>query len=225
MLSRLSTMFKARPRTWVSFTLMLLVGALLPGAVTWGHRIVLAWDAGAILYLALVLHLALRETPDDLRHRAENDDDGAGLILFMTCAAAMVSLGAIAYEAATASEHDNSAARLAVGGATIVLSWLMVQSSFAVHYAHMHYDSVLNENRPGLRFPSARDDGEDAYEPDYWDFFYFAANLGAASQTSDVMIVSRRLRHLALAHTLLSFLFNTMILSLGVNLAASVISG
>ena len=49
---------------------------------------------------------------------------------------------------------------------------------------------------------------------------YFSFNLGAAAQTSDVVIVSKRMRRLALAHTVLAFLFNTTILALAVNVGA-----
>ncbi len=66
-------------------------------------------------------------------------------------------------------------------------------------------------------------DSENADEPDYWDFLYFAANLGAAAQTSDVMITSPSMRRLVLGHTILSFLFNTTILALAVNVGAGLL--
>ena len=68
----------------------------------------------------------------------------------------------------------------------------------------------------GLAFPH-----EDA--PDYGDFLYFSFTIGAASQTSDVTILSRRMRRLVLAHTILAFLFNTTILALAINVGAGLI--
>ena len=67
---------------------------------------------------------------------------------------------------------------------------------------------------PALTFPG---DGR----PDYWDFFYFATSFGAASQTSDVAINSKPMRRLATLHAIVSFFFNTMVLALTINLAAS----
>jgi uncharacterized membrane protein len=100
---------------------------------------------------------------------------------------------------------------------TIFSSWSFVHTSFAPHYAHEYYGEGANQRRGGLNFP-----GEEG-EPDYWDFLYFAANLGATGQTSDVTITSRGIRRVALAHTILAFLFNTTILALAVNIGASAI--
>jgi len=70
-----------------------------------------------------------------------------------------------------------------------------------------HGDAVLDGQdaeageRQGLAFPHKE-------KPDYWDFLYFSFNLGAAAQTSDVIIVSKRMHRLALAHTILAFAVN-----------------
>ena len=68
----------------------------------------------------------------------------------------------------------------------------------------------------GLLFPGA-------HPPDYWDFAYFALVLGMTFQVSDVQIASRKFRRLALLHGFLGFLFNTVILALSVNVAASLL--
>ncbi|MEJ0065556.1 MAG: DUF1345 domain-containing protein [Caulobacteraceae bacterium] len=68
-------------------------------------------------------------------------------------------------------------------------------------------------HRCGLEFP-------DDDEPDYWDFLYFSAGIGATSQTADVNIRSKELRRIATAHSLISFAFNTAILATMINLAA-----
>ena len=52
---------------------------------------------------------------------------------------------------------------------------------------------------------------------------YFSFSVGAASQTSDVDILSRPMRRLVLGHSILSFLFNTTILALVVNVGAGAI--
>ena len=53
--------------------------------------------------------------------------------------------------------------------------------------------------------------------PDYMDFAYFSFVIGMTFQVSDVRIISRRIRRLALLHGLLSFLFNTVIVALVIN--------
>jgi uncharacterized membrane protein len=74
--------------------------------------------------------------------------------------------------------------------------------------------------------PQASADGLDFLgdrNPDYWDFFYFATSFGAASQTSDISILTKPLRRLATLRAIISFFFNTAVLALTINLAASLI--
>ena len=114
--------------------------------------------------------------------------------------------------------HDvpsgDQAFHLLISGITILCSWFFVHTIWAVHYAHEFYGD--EGERRGLDFPK-----ED--EPDYWDFLYFSFNMGAAAQTSDVAVLSRNMRRLVLAHTILAFLFNTMIFALAVNVGASLL--
>jgi uncharacterized membrane protein len=94
----------------------------------------------------------------------------------------------------------------------------MTHASFAFRYAHEYYqtDSDSPGINGGLEFP-----GET--RPDYLDFLYFALVIGMTFQVSDVEISSRPLRRLAMVHGLLSFLFNTIIVALTVNLAAGML--
>ena len=48
--------------------------------------------------------------------------------------------------------------------------------------------------------------------------------IGMTFQVSDVSITSNRIRRLSLVHALLSFLFNTIILALAINLASGLVS-
>jgi uncharacterized membrane protein len=101
-----------------------------------------------------------------------------------------------------------------LAGATVLLSWLLAHSVFAVHYAHGYYKDLLEKRQRGLDFPGENDD------PDYWDFLYFSFVVGMTAQVSDVQVMTRGWRRLVLAHGILSFLFNTVILALSINLLA-----
>ena len=68
----------------------------------------------------------------------------------------------------------------------------------------------------GLEFPGEK-------QPDYLDFLYFSLVLGMTFQVSDVQITARKFRRLATLHGLLSFLFNTIILALTVNIAGGLL--
>ena len=97
---------------------------------------------------------------------------------------------------------------------TIMISWIVTQVAFALHYAHAYYRPDRAAIRAGLDFPECD-------QPDYWDFLYFSTSIGATSQTSNVSIKSRALRRLVTLHATVSFFFNTAVLALTVNIAAS----
>ena len=202
-----------------------LLGAALAGALVFGllpagwdvvSRYLVAWDIGVVIYLTAAAHLASRSGTDSIRRHARLEDVGALAVLMLTVVAALASLAAIAAELYGIHETRTSdlTFRLTVAGVTILCSWFFVHTIWAIHYAHEFYGD--EGERRGLDFPK-----EDS--PDYWDFLYFSFNMGAAAQTSDVTIVSRNMRRLVLAHTILAFLFNTMILALAVNVGASLI--
>ena len=119
-------------------------------------------------------------------------------------------------EAAKGAPHK--ALNLGLAAATIVISWTVTQVVFTLHYAHEYYRPTGGHetHAQGLDFRGDRN-------PDYWDFFYFATSFGAASQTSDVTILTKPLRRLATLHAIISFFFNTAVLALTINLAASLI--
>ncbi len=204
----------ARPRYATAFS----VGgaaALLPAAVTASQRFLLAFDVGAATWLVLVGVMVARSGRDDLQRRAD-EDAGAFALLALGSAACFASVVAIAAELHGLKDASGGTAglRIAVVIVTILLSWFFLHASFALHYAHDFYAGA--EDRRGLDFPGEPD-------PDYWDFAYFAFNLGAAAQTSDVAIRSRRTRRFVLAHTIIAFLFNTTILALAINVGASLL--
>lgn len=96
----------------------------------------------------------------------------------------------------------------------MVTSWTLLHTLFGLRYAHTFYgdsqQSGVHEHAGGLIFPGNR-------PPDYFDFAYFSFVVGMTCQVSDVQITSRRMRHLTLAHSVLSFGFNTIILALLIN--------
>jgi uncharacterized membrane protein len=207
---------RLRPRLLSSIAVALIMFALTP--VEWlpNSRLLVAWDSGVVFYLAVALSMAVRSGPGQMQQRASLEDERAVVILGLTVGAAVASLGAIAAE--LYGIHDSKAGqqafRLSIAAVTILCSWFFVHTIYAIHYAHEYYGDA--GERQGLTFPQ-RD------KPDYWDFLYFSFNLGAAAQTSDVVIVSKRMRRLVLAHTILSFLFNTTVLALAVNVGAGLI--
>ncbi|MEE1612936.1 DUF1345 domain-containing protein [Microvirga sp. CF3016] len=207
---------RLRPRLLGSALATLLVFAVLPSSWPVNSRMLVAWDIGVACYLLLAWTMALRSSTAQMQERAAQEDESAVVVLALTLAASVASLAAIAVELTNiqANRPDQQGFHLTIAGLTILCSWFFVHTIYAIHYAHEYYGD--KGERQGLSFPGKG-------QPDYWDFLYFSFNLGAAAQTSDVVIVSKRMRRLALAHTILSFLFNTTILALAVNVGAGLL--
>jgi uncharacterized membrane protein len=204
----------ARPRTFIAFVVGVLLFVLLPTPLRLVTRILIGWDSFALLYLVLVYAMMLGSGQRFIRYRAVIQDDGRFLILMLTGLGAFASIAAIVFELG-ASHHG--AAPLALATATIALSWALVHTAFALHYAHEYYRG----SKPGgLQFPS----GDTHDHADYWDFVYFSFVIGMTAQVSDVGITDKIIRRTATVHGIISFVYNTALVALMVNIAASAIS-
>jgi uncharacterized membrane protein len=172
----------------------------------------------AAIYLIFALHLMLTCKADHIRASAAREDNSWMVILVIILLAIAASFVAIVGLLAASKEAPYRTLNLGLAAATLLLSWTLTQVIFTLHYAHEYYrpGGGANAFAEGLDFRGDKN-------PDYWDFFYFATSFGAASQTSDVSILTKPLRRLATLHAIISFIFNTAVLALTINLAASLI--
>ncbi len=206
---------RTRPRLATSTVFGIAIAVALPSTWWLSTRVLLAWNGGVLLYLALVYIMFARSGSGHIRTRALGQDEGRVAMLVLTVLAATASLGAILAELGSTQGGGRGGTQLALAASTIVLSWIFIQTMFTLHYAHDYYGTRA-DRKSGLNFP-----GEDA--PDYWDFLYFSLVIGMTSQVSDVAVASRSLRHSVSAHGVVSFFFNVALLALMVNIAASAI--
>jgi uncharacterized membrane protein len=203
----------ARPRTFISIAIGIVAFFVLPTSLRLVTRLLIGWDIFAALYLILVFTMVFRSGLAHIKRNAVLQDDGRFLILLVTALGAFASLAAIIFELG-ASHRSVQGLLLATG--TIALSWAAVHTAFSLHYAHDYYRG----SKPGgLQFPS----GDAHVDADYWDFVYFSFVIGMTAQVSDVGITDKSIRRTATVHGIISFVFNTALLALMVNIAASAI--
>jgi uncharacterized membrane protein len=178
-----------------------------------------AWIATTIAYLIPTIWMIRHDDRDRMRARAAAVDIGLGENISVAILAGAFSLFAVAIvlEGAKNLAGTERIIDLAVGVLTVFLSWTTLHVMYAVHYAHIYYDPADGKAgakvRGGLEFPGTK-------EPDYWDFVYFSFVIGMTCQVSDVQITARHLRHLATAHGIISFFYNTVVVALAVNVVA-----
>jgi len=171
-----------------------------------------------VLALAWVRIVTAR--PLESLRTAKLQDSSRRVIFLFVLLASCASLFAVGYLLGTA--HGRHGEKLletvALAFATVISSWSLMHTLFALHYAHIYYgeggDLRGAGHAGGLIFPDER-------MPDYLDFAYFSFVVGMTCQVSDVQISGRRLRRWTLAHGLLAFAFNTAILALSINVVSS----
>ena len=204
-----------RPRTFVAVAVGVVVFFLLPAPLRAVTRALIGWDVFVGVYLVLVYTMVVRSGLSHIKHNAALQDDGRFLILLVASLGAFASIAAIVSELG-ASHH--SVPELVLATITITMSWAAVHTTFALHYAHEFYRGA----KPGgLQFPS----GDKQDHADYWDFVYFSFVIGMTAQVSDVGITDKTIRRTATVHGIISFVYNTALVALMVNIAASAISG
>ena len=200
-----------------------LVGVAVWATARWlgaprASHLLIGWDIGAAAYLALTWSLFLKADEKKVRSMAAQEDEGRSFLLLIVLAAIVASLWAVvdAMIAAKTAGSSTKAFIASLAGATLVLSWLVLQSVFVLHYAHRHFGE--GDGKDGIGFP-----GEPAST--YMDFVYLAFSVGATFQVSDNSVLTSKLRRLVTAHAATAYFYNTAILALGINIIASVVGG
>ena len=221
---RLWRQIVGRPRLLISAMISLIGLAAMPGEWQLSTRLLIAWNAGIWIYIAAAFVSMLRSSEAKMRRNALMTDESRFAVLALCTLAAVASIVAIFAQLSGVKDMHGLLRGLHVGLAagTIVSAWAFIHIIFAQHYAHEYYierkgeAELPEELRGGLQFIDTR-------QPDYSDFMYFSFVIGVASQTADIVICSRTMRRVALAHCVLAFFFNTTVLALTINIAAGML--
>jgi uncharacterized membrane protein len=154
---------------------------------------------------------------EELRGQAK-EQDGSRIVVFvllLVCACvSMYSVVVLLLDDSGSKETKTLELVAAVAG--MLLSWVLVHTVFTFRYAHMYYANHKTKpgsDAEGLEFPGNE-------KPDFPDFAYFSFVLGMTFQVSDVEILQKSIRRLALLHGFISFLYNTTIIGLTINILA-----
>ena len=219
--TRFARLVKARPRLFIAAAIAIAIGIWLPEGIA-SHAVtrwLIAWNCGTGLYVLLSGIMMVRSTQHHMRRRAQLQDEGQWVLLGLVAVASVANLAAIADELVVVKEMHGllKALHIALAGVTVLSSWAFIQVMFTLHYAHDYYAAVCHGRPAGLLFP-----GDDP-NPDYGDFFYFAAIIGTSGQTADVAFVTKPMRRIGSLHCILSYLFNTTVLALLINIGASLL--
>jgi uncharacterized membrane protein len=200
----------------IGFALVALVmaAATAPFAGV-GFGILLGWDAAAAAYVVCVWALIWRMDAEQTTHEAAIADPrraAADLLLLTAALVSLIAVGVVLVRATHASGASRDL-RIGLGLASVVSSWGLVHTVFALRYARLYYAG----GRGGVDYKQHE-------PPTFSDFAYLAFTIGMTFQVSDTDLKTTEIRRLALRHALLSYLFGTGILASMVNLVASLSS-
>jgi uncharacterized membrane protein len=205
----------ARTQVAVSMLVGLAAGVPVSVADSPAFGALIGWDAAAAFYMAWVWMTIWPLDPEQTARRADHQDPTRAAADLLLLTAAVASLVAVGFVLASAARANGAAQflRLALGLASVAVSWGVVHTVFTLRYARIYYTGPDG----GVDF---NQDGPPAYE----DFAYLAFTIGMTFQVSDTDIGAREMRRTALHHSLLSFVFATGILATTVNVVASLTS-
>jgi uncharacterized membrane protein len=213
----LNQLARSHIRLWISILAASAAYVLLPGGWSAAARVLVSWNFGVLLFLGLIWQWMIFLPSDRMRARFEEADEVAGIILLIVILAALLSLVAIMALLTHLKPLSNEvqAAHLALAAITVVSSWTLVPTMFAIHYADRFYSSKP-DHRP-LAFPQSE-------SPGFWDFAYFSFTIAVAAQTADVSTNTAAIRKVVIAHAIVSFIFNVSILGFAINVSAGLVS-
>jgi uncharacterized membrane protein len=200
-------------RTGVVLLTGTVVALVLMAFTSWQLATVTGWDAAAATFLAAVWPLVLRADSVQTNRLASREDDTrtvGALLLLSVCVASLVGGG---FALALAGQRTGPAkvALLAVTAATVLLSWLVLNTVYTLRYAHLYYGPAAS--------------GVDIHEraANYRDFAYLAFTIGMTYQVSDTTVRNPVFRRTVLGHALLAYLFGVVIVAGVINLIAGLL--
>jgi uncharacterized membrane protein len=176
-------------------------------------RIMIGWDCFSVSMMIFSGLIFLSMRPRQIRVLAKQEDAGRIVVFGIVLAATIGSLVGIMLLLGNKDWLLGKSVETFIYISGVICSWFLLHTLFTYRYALLYYgDHPLDPDTHtvGLQIPNE-------LWPDYLDFAYFAFVIGMTFQVSDIEISSRTIRRVALVHGLLSFLFNTVIVALTIN--------
>jgi uncharacterized membrane protein len=172
------------------------------------------WDIAAMIYLVMVWVAVSRMNAEVTARMARREDPSNPVAEVVVVAASIAAIVAVGFALVRAGETtgDTKALFIGLGTVSVVLSWLVVHTVYMLRYARNYYADPTG----GIEFNE-----ED--RPAYLDFAYFSFTIGMTFQVSDTNITTKYIRHLALRHALISYVFGAVILATAINVFASLL--
>jgi uncharacterized membrane protein len=205
----------------VATVVVIVVAYLLTRGLPDELKLLIPYNLGVGVYLALTGALMRRASPEDAAELSRKGEPNNILTLIVVIALSVVSLAGVAAMLNHPSGRPRWVVNLHMTTSllAVILSWLLAHIYFGLYYARLYYDDTVVDGKltyqKGLEFPQRE-------TADFWDFMYYSFTIAMCYQTSDVTVTSVRIRRVTLVHAIFSFLFVTAIIGFVVNVISNV---
>jgi uncharacterized membrane protein len=199
-------------------TVAMLAGAVAGAVVSLvtvpSAAVLSGWDVAVVIYLVWVFIAVWRLDPGTTARLAKREDPSAPVAELVVISAGIAMLVAVGFALVRAGQATGGmkAFLVTLGLLSVVLSWTIVHTVYALWYARAYY----SEPDGGIEF-------NEEEPPTYIDFAYFSFTVGMTFQVADTNITSKAVRRATLHHALLSYLFGAVLLGLVINVVATLL--
>jgi uncharacterized membrane protein len=210
---RMRTASAGRRVTW-SMLAGAVAGVVVSLFTVPSAAILAGWDVAVVIYLAWVWIAVWRLDPGTTARLAKREDPSAPVAELVVISAGIAMLVAVGFALVRAGQATGGmkAFLVTLGLLSVVLSWTIVHTVYALWYARAYY----SEPDGGIEF-------NEEEPPTYTDFAYFAFTVGMTYQVADTNITSKVIRRTTLHHAFLSYLFGAVLLGLVINVVATLL--
>jgi uncharacterized membrane protein len=203
------------PRLMTGLGLGIVATVALGFSAGWEFAPLVGWDVLALVVVSWTWLRVWPMNPERTREHARREDPARPVTDLLLLTASVASLIGVAFAVvASGNSHGGKEALLVIlGVVSVVLSWSVVHTTFALRYALLYYTGPKH----GIDFNQPD-------EPQYSDFAYVAFTLGMTYQVSDTDLQTKAIRATALRQALLSYLFGVVIIAILINVVANLSS-
>lgn len=203
-----------RRRLAVALVVGVLAGLLLPlgsSADPLTHGLT-GFIVGGLAFAPPLLRHVMRHDAPATRQKVEGRDGDAAwydVTVILVGLASLCGVGALLI--GNGAQGVTQVADALIGAVAVAVGWLCVHTVYVLRYARIYYAAPT----PPIDFNQEED-------PAFSDFAYFSFNLGMAYQVSDTALRTSDIRRVVLGHTLLAYLYGTVVIAATINLVAGI---
>ena len=181
-------------------------GTVVGAIAGWQYAPAAGWIATAVVYLIWTWASVAKMTAPAIEIVVQQRHPARGPADTIVVIASIASLGGVAnlLIAGTAKGPDATIAA-AVGFLSVIAAWLVVHTVYTLRYAVLYYTEPVG----GIDFNQEE-------KPTFADFAYLAFTIAVTFGVTDTAVKNRLIRKSVLQHSMVSYLFGTVILAITV---------